>query len=192
MESEILSKIKQASKKEFEQKGLKKANLNQIAKSCGKSKSILYYYFDSKEALFLELLRDEFSQITSYLAEKAASQEDAALAIENYLKLRLLLFANFSLYHQVLKADFEKPYVFAQEEREKFTQFEQKLLQDLLAKGIEEGNFYFENTQNTSKMIQMIFFSLETQFFVQEKFMEYGFLMEELLGVLLQALKKKK
>jgi AcrR family transcriptional regulator len=186
---DIASIIKQESKHEFEKFGLKKTNMTTIAKRCNKSKATLYYYFESKEQIYYTLVKQEFHKIKELLREQIVQESDAAAGIESYLKMRLLLFSNFKLYHQTIQADFKKPFIFLDNLRLDFKNFDKETLQVLLEKGKINGNFFLEDTSKTSVMIQLIIESLETSFYVQQKHLEFEDSLNELLGVILTGLK---
>jgi AcrR family transcriptional regulator len=52
----IRSRLVETGKSQFERFGLKKTNIEEITKAVGISKGAFYIFFDSKEALFMEVL----------------------------------------------------------------------------------------------------------------------------------------
>jgi len=86
-------KIIDCAGKLFAQRGYFGVSLNQIAQEVGITKPALYYYFESKEALYLAVLEQTFSSLLKTL-QKAASRADTPLAkifnvIEAYLVFTL-------------------------------------------------------------------------------------------------------
>lgn len=80
MENEQLSKEEQLRKdiistaqKLFQQYGLQKTTMEDIARAMGKGKSTLYYYYKSKEEIFDAVLRCEMDEV--YKASKIAVQQ---------------------------------------------------------------------------------------------------------------------
>ena len=69
-------RILAAATAEFAQRGLGGARVDRIAKLAGLNKRMLYYYFDSKEKLFLAVLEASYAQIRS--AEQALDLEHLA------------------------------------------------------------------------------------------------------------------
>ena len=67
------ARILAAATAEFAQRGLGGARVDRIAKLAGVNKRMLYYYFDSKEKLFLAVLEASYAQIRS--AERALDLE---------------------------------------------------------------------------------------------------------------------
>lgn len=56
------TKIMDAAREEFADRGLAGARIEAIARRAGLSKQLLYHYFPSKEALFHEILEQKFGQ----------------------------------------------------------------------------------------------------------------------------------
>ena len=67
-------RIFEAARIEFADKGLAGARIDVIAEAAGSNKRMIYYYFDSKEALYLAVLEDAYIDMR---------REEAALALES-------------------------------------------------------------------------------------------------------------
>jgi AcrR family transcriptional regulator len=72
-EDQLRQEIISAAQKLFQQYGLQKTTMEDIARTMGKGKSTLYYYYKSKEEIFDAVLRSEMDEV--YLASKAAVQQ---------------------------------------------------------------------------------------------------------------------
>lgn len=71
--------ILKEAQKLFQQFGLKKTTMEDIARSMGKGKSTLYYYYCSKEEIFDAVISKEMAEVFNEAkdaAEKAQSAED--------------------------------------------------------------------------------------------------------------------
>lgn len=64
------NKIIQAAKKAFTSKGFDGTSVDEIAKEAGVTKSLLYYYFDSKDEIFYELMRVTVQNLIIKLGEE--------------------------------------------------------------------------------------------------------------------------
>lgn len=73
-----------AAEKLFESEGLENVSLNGIARCAGVSKANIYRYFESREAIYLQLAREEFEKWTTdvehCLAPLAGSNNEKAVA----------------------------------------------------------------------------------------------------------------
>lgn len=83
-------KILEAALHEFSVHGLAGARVDEIAKSAGVNKAMIYYHFASKEALFNELFQAEMEllkqEITSLLQQRdTTSETDMTLAVKELL-----------------------------------------------------------------------------------------------------------
>ncbi|MBE2251801.1 MAG: TetR/AcrR family transcriptional regulator [Myxococcus sp.] len=68
-----------AARKQFREHGLQRARIEDITSACGLSKGAFYLHFESKEALFLELVT-EFERQMDALFERRIAEEDAFFA----------------------------------------------------------------------------------------------------------------
>lgn len=66
--------IVEAATAEFAQLGYEGASVGRIARAAGVSRTVLYDYFPSKHALFVELLRTQHRALLSFLSEPIASE----------------------------------------------------------------------------------------------------------------------
>ena len=87
-------KILLAAKKVFHEKGFDGARMQEIADVAGINKSLLHYYFRSKENLFnsvfQEALQGIFSRMFSIAGEKVPLEEKIHLIFRNYFYRRTL------------------------------------------------------------------------------------------------------
>jgi AcrR family transcriptional regulator len=58
---------------EFAQRGYDAASIGRIATAAGVARTVLYDHFDSKQELFAELLRAQYTELISHLSEPIAS-----------------------------------------------------------------------------------------------------------------------
>lgn len=79
-------KIIQGAKGLFQQYGLKKTTMDEIAKSIRMGKSSLYYYFKSKDEVFDAVLNDELMKLRSVV--------DKAVKKQSTLNEKLTVYAN--------------------------------------------------------------------------------------------------
>src|SRR6188472_3581918 len=88
------AKILQAALTEFSERGLPEASTDAIAERCGVNKRMIYYYFGSKEGLYLSALESVFEKLVA-LENKIDYYLDnphfvSFLAMENFHKARHL------------------------------------------------------------------------------------------------------
>ncbi len=69
----------------FVRQGLKKTSLDELTRPAGIAKSSFYLFFDSKEALYLEVLRQDGPAIRERLQQQLDTANDARESIERTL-----------------------------------------------------------------------------------------------------------
>jgi AcrR family transcriptional regulator len=75
--------ILEAALREFHQNGFKGARTGRIAEAAGISRTMLHYYFSTKEALFEAVLNKTFGAVMPHLHRMAAEEQDVFKIIEN-------------------------------------------------------------------------------------------------------------
>lgn len=82
---EILIKAKEV----FQLYGFKKTTMEDIARSMGKGKSTLYYYFSSKEEIFERVVDEEMNHFFSDIEKAIDKASSARDKLKAYCKMRL-------------------------------------------------------------------------------------------------------
>lgn len=179
--STVKSRIVGVAAKFFSQFGFHKTTMGDIARKIHKVKGAIYYYFESKEELYNEVLKQELSGIQLQLAEVADSESNQVEILELYIKTRLKLLNEAKNYHETIKADFIERYGFVDNVREDFEEFERSQLLTILSKGKEEGLLNFSDINSTVNLILMVLKSIEIPLFLQEEYKEYHRSIDELI-----------
>src|ERR1043166_4991379 len=74
------SKILDAALAEFSERGLPAASTDDIAERCGVNKRMIYYYFGSKEGLYLAALESLFERLVALEREIEVEHPEPAAA----------------------------------------------------------------------------------------------------------------
>ena len=93
--------IQNAAKTIFAQMGYEKATLEEVAALCELSKGSIYYYFESKEALFNSIMTDELEQLNEKIS-KARELPRLEDSIRKIIKDILTLFARDNEFLKIL------------------------------------------------------------------------------------------
>ena len=83
------AKILQAALSEFSERGLPAASTDDIAERCGVNKRMIYYYFGSKEGLYLAALESVYEDLVALEKEIAIEHLDPPAAIEAMVNLKI-------------------------------------------------------------------------------------------------------
>ena len=90
----------------FEQYGYNKTTLTDVAKSVGKVKTAIYYYFSGKEEIFADLVKAEAEAFNKKLFKTVEQKTDPRQKLELYVDTRMSLMKELSNRYHFLKQDF--------------------------------------------------------------------------------------
>jgi AcrR family transcriptional regulator len=174
----------------FGKYGFQKTTVDEIARTAHKAKGSVYYYFKSKEELFLAVVTQEIDGLKSGLTRVIVDSLDATGMIKSYLVTRMILMKDATNYHESLKADFVDDFDFLTECLEDFTRYEIDLMKAILDRGVHENTFRIKDTQATAQVIILAMKAIEIPFYHQHKIAEYEQTIVELLDILIKGLEK--
>lgn len=174
----------------FGKYGFRKTTVDEIARSAHKAKGSVYYYFKSKEELFLAVVNQEINTLKSGLTYVIVDSQDATGMIRSYLMNRMVLMKDAVNYHESLKAGYVDDFGFLSECREDFTRFEIDLIRAILDRGVRENKFQIKDTQATAQVIILAVKAIEIPFYHHHKIAEYEHTIVELLDILIKGLEK--
>ncbi len=100
------TKILSKSRELFEQYGYQKTTLTDIAKSVGKVKTAIYYYFSGKEEIFAQLVQTEAETFNRKLFTAMEVVPEPIQKLEVYVETRMKLMQQLSHRYSFLKRDF--------------------------------------------------------------------------------------
>lgn len=146
--------IKKAAKRVFTKFGYNKTTLDDIARVVGIKKNSLYYYFESKEVLFNEILVEISSELLGTLEQKLEKITSS--------KEKLDYFILFPVDHMDMQAELNEATLSAVREigelvENSYTEIVEKfkeLGENILRGGIETGEFI---KHDTKEIIDLIF-----------------------------------
>ncbi len=176
--------------KMFGKYGFQKTTVDEIARAAHKAKGSVYYYFKSKEELFLAVVTQEINVLKSGLTRIIVDNLDATGMIRSYMMSRMVLMKDAVNYHESLKADFVNDFAFLNGIRDDFTGFEINLMKAILDRGINENKFQIKDTQATAQVIILAMKAIEIPFYHQHKIAEFEQTIVELIDILIKGLEK--
>lgn len=136
------SAIIEAAQKLFQQFGLAKTTMEDIAKAIGKGKSSLYYYYATKEEIFQAVVDKEKENIEQNIVMAIGKEDNAeeklrAFAISKYRALR-----KRQLLYKIMTVGFssESACIFSAI-KQRYNETEENILKDIIVYGIRQGAF---------------------------------------------------
>ncbi len=93
----------------FAKNGYNKATVDDIAKSAGKGKSTLYYYFSGKEDIFKSVIEKEANLFRAKIIESISIDASSSEKIKKYISTRLMIFSDLvNLFRAISDNDIER------------------------------------------------------------------------------------
>lgn len=135
----------------FSRYGVRKTNLNEIARMARVAKATIYNYFGSKEQVYFEVLNKEANDLMNQVS-KATTQTTSPLE-----KLRIFYRTRFTGLTETTKMinmprkGNERLWAQALLVREGLLKREISLIQSILEEGVKTGEFHMENIFRTAR-----------------------------------------
>lgn len=162
-------RIVEVAKELIAQYGFKKTTMDEIATKARMGKSSMYYYFKNKEDIFAEIVRshsEEFRWELNDVIQKAYSPQDK---IMQYVRARMLHLKQLSNYYKTLTNEYLDHYLFIEQVREDFYNFENQTLSNIINEGIQKNIFTPCKVDVVVRMIAIAIKGLEYPLFVQKE-----------------------
>lgn len=192
------SEILEASKELFNRQGYLKTSLDDISHQVGMKKSSLYYYFKSKEELFIHAFKEEWNEIMAKHQLEALKHESPDQQIISYITLSLRHYDETVIKHNIpVKVILETRNIFRihmNEINEQRIQFFYKCIE----KGISDGIFVECDAMKVAQTINLIKSSIQYDQYSLYEFrlptiLEFTNIAEEILfavAIILNGLRK--
>ena len=135
MKDQKKEKIIEIATKIFSRFGMKKSTMDEIAQRIRMGKSTLYHYFESKEQIFLEVVKKEAEEFKTYLKKElrlAGSPEDK---FRVYAKGRMKYLKELVNYYSTLTDAYLDIYPFTNGVRKDFSDFEISTITGIFREG---------------------------------------------------------
>jgi AcrR family transcriptional regulator len=166
---ELKSDILDKSKDLFQRFGYHKTTLTDIAKSVGKVKTAVYYYFSGKEEIFAQLVEKEANSFFDKLQKEVQKVESPIAQLETYVETRIELMQKLSLRYSFLKQEFFELMPLVEENRAAAHQKEIAFIESIIANGISQKLISSDNANFTAEMLVNSLRGLEIQMYVTDK-----------------------
>lgn len=162
-------KILSKSRELFEQYGYQKTTLTDIAKSVGKVKTAIYYYFSGKEEIFAALVQSEAEVFNKKLFASVEKVESPIQKLELYVQTRMKLMQNLSTRYNFLKQEFFELMDIVEQNRKESDLKEIAYVTAIFEDGVQSGQIQVEDVQFSAKMLVNTMKGLEVQMFVTDQ-----------------------
>lgn len=144
----------------FQTYGLKKTTMEDIAKALGKGKSTLYYYYQSKEQIFEEVLQKELQEVfnQTQIAVEAANSAEEKLKVFAVTRIKVL--SNMLNLYRLVCGDFVEHTSCAKGLSNEYSIKETNLIKSILEFGVNTGEFNQAITQDMDLLPSVVVSSI--------------------------------
>jgi AcrR family transcriptional regulator len=152
------SQILNAAMETFSELGFHKARMSDIAETSGLSKGSLYWYFDSKDSIILNLLEKffepELKDLRALLTDNRSAEDRLEIYVDRVSIDMVTMVKWMPLIHDFIALAFRKEQV--RKAISRYYQRHLEILLSLIQQGIDAGEFQAENAMEASIAIGSI------------------------------------
>ena len=153
-EDAVKEEILDEARRLFQQYGLKKTTMDDIALASGKAKSTLYYYFKNKDEVIDSVINYEIVNLRQYVKKAVDKQENMHNKIKTYvLDFYSEVFKRENLYRIIKRDSTNKP---GKIHFQKMVEFEQAYLTRILEDGYDAGEYKNVKKEEIPSVAQII------------------------------------
>ncbi len=192
VKEEVRTHIVEVARRIFTRYGFRKTTMEEIASSSRMGKSSIYYYFNSKEAIFRSVVEFEATMLKEQLNSIINTYHAPAERLKAYILFRLHHVRTLENFYAALNEDSLSHMHFILEIRKNFEIEEQQLVGKILEDGMKQGVFQMTSSQIGAIAISTMMKGLELPLLLDDAHKtDRGELMEDLIRVLLYGILKR-
>jgi AcrR family transcriptional regulator len=140
-EEKMRAKVMEAAQQLFQQHGLLKVTMEDVAQAIGKGKSTLYYYYKSKEEIFEAMIDLEITQVLRHIQLAVDQSITATAQLEAFYTTKTQQVQRRLTLYRTLSRDIRQQGEFLSQIHQKYSQREIAILKHILEHGLETGEF---------------------------------------------------
>lgn len=153
----------------FSRYGFRRTSMDEIARALKMGKSSIYYYYDSKEAIFEAVVLNEANTLRNKLTTSIKSVESPLDKMKNYVFVRMRSFQKLSNYYNAIFDKNLDHFDFIETVRAKYDREELAILRLILYDGARKKVFNVANSEYTAMAIQTTLKGVEVPLFWKRK-----------------------
>ena len=135
----------------FKKSGFKKTTMGDIARSLGKAKSSLYYYYPSKEDIFEAVLYSEMDELLDQIQRSIRQATSSKEKLTIYCRCRLVKLNELCNLSDALKSEMgelHELHCITTRLKQQFDTSHVELVREILEEGVSNGEFKKINKDN--------------------------------------------
>ncbi|HPS30856.1 MAG TPA: TetR/AcrR family transcriptional regulator [bacterium] len=153
--------ILEAARQVFSKYGYKKTTVNDIAKAAGKAKSSLYHYFESKEMIFVSIVKEELDGLVSRSMSEASRHHDPIEKLYAYIFTGRGSVGKISKeFGDILINDFFEFFPLIKEYVREHARNHVNLIKKIIDEGSRTGIFFTDDSLQSAKAFSVAFIGI--------------------------------
>ncbi len=160
-QQDFREKILNAAQDIFSKFGFKKTTMDDIAMALHKTKGALYYYYKSKDEIFIAVAEKEIKFILDEIKKAIAQEDTPQKKMYAYCMMRIEVSNRLSKISNVFKNGFIEHHELVEKIKTKYFDAEHKIICSILKYGVDLGIFSIKDLDSTSENITTMLKGLE-------------------------------
>ena len=166
MKKDIKEKILNSAEELISSLGYRKTALIDIAKKAGISKSAMYYYFDSKAEILLEVIKKDLQAFKMKLEPIINETSSPSEKLEKFIITKVSHLSLLKNSYTTIVDEYLENYRFIEKALEDFSNYEKYLIQKILDEGVKKGEFEINEKFDPARTIHLALIGLEKTLFI--------------------------
>lgn len=192
VKKEVRAYIVGVARKIFTRYGFRKTTMEEIALATGKGKSSIYYYFKSKEEIFLAVVEKEAEELKEKLEQTIHMDDSPIDKLRSYIFFRLHHLRTVENFYAALNDEYLSRMDFILGIRRKFDQEERLVVKGILEEGMGDGTFQLVSSDIGATAISTMMKGLELPLLLSEEHKtDRASLLDDLMRVLFYGILKR-
>jgi AcrR family transcriptional regulator len=190
----IKDDILKEAQKLFQQFGVKKTTMEDIAKAMGKGKSTLYYYYSSKEEIFDAVVLKEMDQVFISVKHAVEKSESAEEKLKAFAITRIKAIQKRVNLYKIVKGEMQDNMRCMKHLHTEYDTQETRLVKDILQFGVNNGEFSKTIGKELDLLPSVMVSSLrgmERDMFIDSRYAKLESRMESIVGIMIRGLRNE-
>jgi AcrR family transcriptional regulator len=188
----IRDEILKEAQKLFQQYGLKKTTMEDIAKSMGKGKSTLYYYYCSKEEIFDAVILREMGEVFSRVKQAVEKATSAEEKLKAFTLTKIKAVQKRANLYKIVRGELQENLRCIKHLHTEYDTQEINLVKDILLFGVNNGEFSKLISKELDILPSVMVSSLrglERDMFADTRYNKLESRMESIVGIMIRGLR---
>ena len=175
----------------FKKFGYKKTTMNDVAKAAGKGKSSIYYYFESKNAIFKNVILSEAIIYRNKVLDSISNADNPLEKLKSYIMIRLQTDRILSNFHRAINDPYLKHIKFVKKLKDLYDREEFSIFRSILEDGENKAYFEVYNIRHAAVGIVNAMRGIESTLLLNPEDPQLEAKVENILNIVLYGIVKR-